>query len=108
VSRDGVSGLLDDVIGSGRFILLSRGVDPVATMSSTTQDLWRRLGGQIVVFGAETEDSEGAYERWFDSLGVDLVLVRPDFYIFAAGKVNEADAMVVELTIQLGLAVEAA
>jgi resorcinol 4-hydroxylase (NADPH) len=106
VSRGDQSGLLDDVVGPGRFSLLSRGDDPLAAMSGAARAAWEQLGGHVVRFGTDVEDTDGAFARWFDTLGVDLVLVRPDFYVFAAGKLDEVDAMMVALAQQLGLTTE--
>ena len=108
VTHNGKTGLLDDVVGSSRFTLLSRGADPLATMSEAALAVWQLLDGMVVRIGDEVSDAEGSYGRWFDALGVDLVLVRPDFYVFGAGAVDDASAIVIDLGQQLGLNAQAA
>jgi resorcinol 4-hydroxylase (NADPH) len=103
VSKDGKTALLDDLVPSGQFTLLARGGDPLPGLNEEQRALWQRLGGRVIGFGTDVEDTGGDYARWFDTLGVDLVLVRPDFYVFAAGKLDEADAMIAELARQIGL-----
>lgn len=103
VTLDGKTGLLDDILGSSRFTILSRGGDPLSTMSDDALAAWQSLGGLVVRLGDELSDTDGAYTRWFDELGADLVLVRPDFYVFGAGAMDEAGAMVSELAEQIGL-----
>jgi hypothetical protein len=49
------------------------------------------------------DDVDGDYAAWFEKLGVELVLVRPDFYVFGGGTVEDADELVHELADQLAL-----
>jgi resorcinol 4-hydroxylase (NADPH) len=34
--------------------------------------------------GADVDDLDGRYTPWFDELGADAVVVRPDFYVCAS------------------------
>lgn len=33
--------------------------------------------------GVDVVDRDGTYQRWFDALGVEHVILRPDFYVAA-------------------------
>ena len=83
VGRDGREGLFDDVVGKGWQLLLRSGEGSVA-FDDRTRAAIRQL--DIVVAdlgpGGDTIDLDGSYARWFDRLGADVVLARPDFYIF--------------------------
>jgi 3-(3-hydroxy-phenyl)propionate hydroxylase/flavoprotein hydroxylase len=48
---------------------------------------WRRVGGVSVHVGsdADYDDVDADYAAWFAELGVELVLVHPDFYVFGGG-----------------------
>jgi len=50
---------------------------------------------------ADVVDLDGRYGRWFDELGADTVIVRPDFYIYAAVDSTELSAALDELDSQL-------
>jgi 2-polyprenyl-6-methoxyphenol hydroxylase-like FAD-dependent oxidoreductase len=102
VARGARSGLLDDIVGANRFTLLSRVADPLAGLPEAAREAWRRLDGRVVVFGEDVEDIDGAYARWFEDLSADVALVRPDFYLFGAGRASEAGELVSALTAQMG------
>lgn len=99
VSRDGREGLFDDVVGKGWQLLLRGGGDALALRSST-------LKAVVADFGPEgdTIDLDGAYSEWFDRLGVEAVLVRPDLYIFGTSSVAEAHGLLssAELVLSTG------
>ena len=102
----GKQGRFDDVCGAGRFVLLARRSDPLAALSPAARACWDRLGGVAVQVGrqAPVEDLEGVYEEWFDETGSDVILVRPDFYVFGTGaSVKDADGLVLQLATRLGL-----
>lgn len=75
-------GHADDVVGTG-FVLLSRSGDPAEALSEENAALFAKLGGVTAQVAAPT-DVSGAYAAWFDRLGADTALVRPDFYLFGA------------------------
>jgi 2-polyprenyl-6-methoxyphenol hydroxylase-like FAD-dependent oxidoreductase len=87
IEHDGQTGLFDDILGYGWFIL-SRST--LGTQLAATQAVIDRLGIRSHVVGdrATTEvdviDLDGRYTAWFDELGAEAVVVRPDFYVFAA------------------------
>ena len=54
------------------------------------------LGGVTADFGpqGDTVDLDGAYAGWFDRLGVEAVLVRPDLYVFGASRAADVGPLV--------------
>lgn len=87
----GAEGLFDDVVGRG-WILLAAGGDPRAALDAETASWFAALGGIAV---GDVEDLDGTYARWFAEHGVDVVLQRPDFYLFGAG--DDAGALLRDL-----------
>jgi len=85
LQRGGCRAHIDDLIGSG-FQLISRLGDPALTLSPASMALFELLHGVSVDLGpgSAVVDVEGAYARWFEELGADTVLLRPDFYVFGA------------------------
>lgn len=104
VEKDGTTGLLDDLTGPGRFVLLGAGIDPLAALSDEARSVWRDLGGLGVTIGADGyRDVDGSYAEWFNELGATVVLVRPDYQVYgASADAGRADAMVLNLSRQLG------
>lgn len=94
VRRDGREGLFDDVAGTGWQLLL-RG-DGARAIDDTTRDATRRLGIVVADFGSagDTIDLDGSYAAWFDRIGADAVLVRPDFYVFGTSSLRDAGMLV--------------
>lgn len=85
-------GRFDDVVGRG-WRLLGWCVDPAAVLSEAQLARFALLGGRCVALTptggtGPVEDAEGFYAKWFESLGVDLILVRPDHYVAASGRAN--------------------
>ena len=106
VRRGAKEGLFDDVVGNG-FAILARNGDPAALLSRADIELWRALDGRIAVIdGAGTDridDIEGRYAALLDEHGCDVLVVRPDFYIFGgAAKVSDLPALIAELRHRLG------
>ncbi len=83
VRRNEREGLFDDVIGKGWQLLL-RGDGTPAVFDEETKATLRRFDIVVADFGPNsgTVDLDGTYASWFDRLGVDAVLIRPDFYVF--------------------------
>jgi 2-polyprenyl-6-methoxyphenol hydroxylase-like FAD-dependent oxidoreductase len=96
---------LDDIVGSPRFMLLSPYGEPSQYLGGAAAAAWDRLDGVSVHVGRSTEydDVDGDYAAWFAKLGVELVLVRPDFYVFGGGALDDADKLVRELARRLDL-----
>jgi flavoprotein hydroxylase len=83
VGRNGAAGRFDDVAGRG-FMIISRGD---VALSPADRAFWQSLGGSIVRFGAgddAIEDREGIYTRLMDEYGCDVLVKRPDYYLFGA------------------------
>jgi 2-polyprenyl-6-methoxyphenol hydroxylase-like FAD-dependent oxidoreductase len=99
VRHGGTAARLDDILGSPRFTLLSPRGDPSEHLGAEAAAAWRRLNGISVHIGPEGdyEDIDGDYAAWFAKLGVEMVLVRPDFYVFGGGALEGTDEMVLEL-----------
>jgi flavoprotein hydroxylase len=87
VARDGKTGLFDDVVGAG-WTLLSSVADPAAALDDDTAAFFKSLGGVTAHVGADApiRDVDGVYRAWFERNGIELVLQRPDFYIFATAR----------------------
>lgn len=84
--------LSDAVLGDG-FALVVHGADAAAVGS----DVWARLGARVVTVlpaGAAPRadamvDDTGSIGRWFAARELQVALVRPDRFVFAAGGVGD-------------------
>jgi len=83
----GREGLFDDVVGYGWFVLSRR---PLPPLTAEAGEVFDRLGGRALTIGSlagtavDLVDLDGRYDAWFDELQADAVVLRPDFYIYAA------------------------
>jgi len=69
-------------------------------MSPADQAFWQSLGGNIVRLGTGgevIEDREGIYTRLMDEYGCDVLVKRPDHYLFGACRMAELPAMLADL-----------
>jgi ABC-type amino acid transport substrate-binding protein len=91
----GREGLFDDVVGRGWQLLVRSQSGPVIFDENTTQAI-KAVGIVVAQFGpqGDTQDLDGIYNAWFDRLGMDAVLVRPDLYIFGSSPLAEVAALV--------------
>ena len=86
---DGREALLDEALGNGFALLVRRGL-----IDTRRPDLTRLKGLvylKIVQFADAADarcigDAQGRLRQWFDGAAVDFVLIRPDRYIFDAGR----------------------
>lgn len=111
VETHGRTELLDDIIGPGHFVLLGNGFDPIAALSPESRASWDLLDGISVGIGGSEglADVDGTYADWFKVLGVNVVLVRPDFQVYGTGKdASDTGLLVNKLADQLSLSVHAA
>ena len=92
MTRDGVTGWFDDVVGTG-FVLLT--TEPLGRiLDEGTQDLLERyrirlvrlVGADEPASGAEVADVDGVLGRALSGAGVVAALVRPDFYFFGGAR----------------------
>ncbi|MFT3819560.1 MAG: bifunctional 3-(3-hydroxy-phenyl)propionate/3-hydroxycinnamic acid hydroxylase [Rubrivivax sp.] len=105
VRLDGRQGEFDDVCGVGRFVLLGRSGDPRSALAPVAQAIWQRIGGLAFHVGtnASLVDVEGTYAQWFAQTGADVILVRPDFYVFGIGRtLDDASDLVLQLAQCMG------
>jgi 2-polyprenyl-6-methoxyphenol hydroxylase-like FAD-dependent oxidoreductase len=119
---DGVARRFDEVIGTG-FVILSP-ADLSGVLTAASRASLRRLGARVVRLvesGAAAEppghdqadqvavDVDGFYRRWLRAAGHEVIVVRPDFYIFgAAADAAQLPALLRDLFAQLGVAPELA
>jgi 2-polyprenyl-6-methoxyphenol hydroxylase-like FAD-dependent oxidoreductase len=106
VRRGAKEGLFDEVVGNG-FVILARGADPAAALSRDDAAFWSSLGGRFAVLGGAgphaIEDVEGRYAAMMDEYGCDVLLARPDFYLFGACKLLvELPSLLARLRAKLG------
>jgi 3-(3-hydroxy-phenyl)propionate hydroxylase len=108
VRRDGATGASDEILGWG-FTLMVRGADPAALLSDEQRAFLAELPANLAGFGGEPaangfEDVDGAFAAFFDELGVEAILVRPDFTIFGGVRsLDEVPALVDALRQRLHL-----
>jgi 2-polyprenyl-6-methoxyphenol hydroxylase-like FAD-dependent oxidoreductase len=105
VRHGGREGLFDDVVGKGWQLLL-RSNEKFATLDPATAEIVREMGIIVADFGpqGDTQDAEDTYSAWFDRIGADAVLVRPDYYIFGTSTLAEVGALVAAGWAMLGRA----
>lgn len=95
VEVEGHVGLFDDIIG-GVWQLIGDGTNPAAELDEADLAWFAAIGGTVTTIGGEgaVHDLDGTYGRWFDARECSVVLVRPDFYVFASGTPADAPRMV--------------
>jgi hypothetical protein len=106
VAHGGQTGLFDDVVGRG-WTLVGRSADPVAFLAPETAAFFTSVGGigAHVSPTGPVRDLDGVYGRWFEEAGVEVVLQRPDFYVFGtAARPEGATDPVEQLRTSLGAA----
>lgn len=102
--RDGIEDLGDEFLGGG-FQLWCR-KDPAKDLSDEARHILERVGCKVGVFddadsAHSFEDIDGTYLSFLDGLEADVAIVRPDFYLFGAGKAEGLSAMVADLAVRL-------
>ncbi len=111
VRRGGHEGRFDDVAGRG-FLILARGADAAAALSAEDRALWQSLGGTVLrLAGGGSEpwddttvvDLEGHYGKMLDEYGCDVIVKRPDYYMFGACRgAGDLPGLMSDLRAQLG------
>jgi 3-(3-hydroxy-phenyl)propionate hydroxylase len=72
--------VMDEIIGD-RFALISK-----STITGEAVDWFHAtLGGVSLTIGKDIKDSSGKLTQYFNDNKADVILVRPDFYIYDAG-----------------------
>lgn len=92
IIRAGKVGKADDLLGSG-WTLLYRRAGALEQLNEEQREFLDELGTRCAhVSQARLElpgaivDIDATYARWFDQMGAEAVLVRPDFYVFGVAK----------------------
>ena len=100
--RDGTrEGLFDNVVGTG-FAILARGGDPAAALGPDDLAFWTSLGGHVAPLGPGGRgDPDGTYGAFFDGLGCDALIKRPDNHLYGACRLAELPALVDEFRAAL-------
>ncbi|WP_326835127.1 bifunctional 3-(3-hydroxy-phenyl)propionate/3-hydroxycinnamic acid hydroxylase [Amycolatopsis rhabdoformis] len=99
VSKDGVKGLFDDVVGRG-FSLVTE-TDPRSVLSPAQLDFLDRLGVATAVLGTDVEDVDDTYAVFLRDNEVEAFIGRPDFHLFWAGALADLPAAVDALRTRL-------
>ena len=100
------TGRFDDVIGGGWCVLtLDQPID--GNLSDAQRAFVEHIEARLVTLsrdGSGVEDIDGAYRNYLERLGAKALIVRPDFYIFAAAQsLEEVPALLDDLREQLAL-----
>ena len=87
VEADGRTGRFDDVVGRG-WTVIGRAASAADALTERQRVLLEALEGRYVRIGtAEADgdvlDAEGTYTKWFDHIGANFAIIRPDFYVAA-------------------------
>ena len=81
-------GRFDDIAGGG-FLIVARNDNPESALSHEDLAFWTSIGGRFVRFDSRPGtggliDVEGRYTQLMDEYGCNILLKRPDYYIFGA------------------------
>ena len=106
---DGERDRLDSLIGNG-WIVLATGYDPMSDLGSESRELLQTLKARVLRVESDGSgdgvavDEQGRFLEWLAELGVDTVIVRPDFYLFGGVRGGvELDQALLQLRHQLSL-----
>jgi len=88
VRRNTEEGRFDDIAGGG-FLIVARNDHPESTLSHEDLSFWTSIGGRFVRFDSRPGtggliDVEGRYTQLMDEYGCNILVKRPDYYIFGA------------------------
>ncbi|MFC7485662.1 bifunctional 3-(3-hydroxy-phenyl)propionate/3-hydroxycinnamic acid hydroxylase [Knoellia sp. CPCC 206453] len=102
VEVGGRTSLLDDVVGAS-WQLIGLDVDPTALATAEQLAWFAELGGTVTSLrdDGQVRDVDGTYAQWFRAHGCTVVLARPDFYVYAAGRLDEVPQMLSALRATL-------
>jgi 2-polyprenyl-6-methoxyphenol hydroxylase-like FAD-dependent oxidoreductase len=101
----GSVGRFDDIVGRG-WVILSVTDGAEQMLSDQLHQFLQRIGARCIYVTSAPDsdvfDIDGSYQEYFGALGVQAVVVRPDFYIFgAATTLSELPPVVEDLMNQL-------
>jgi hypothetical protein len=98
VARDGRVGLFDDMVGPG-FAVISTVSDPADALTCEQRDFLAQLRSRVMHIApvgtpAELVDIDGNYDEYLRQRGWEVVVTRPDYYVFAGGALADLPRMV--------------
>tara|TARA_R110000868_G_scaffold17851_1_gene77925 strand:+ start:23972 stop:25510 length:1539 start_codon:yes stop_codon:yes gene_type:complete len=97
-------GKFDDVTGHG-FVIISRNGHPRDVLGDDDLAFWAELGGKIVHIGdgdGTLKDVSGYFTRLMDEISCDVIVKRPDYYMFdACGSVDGLPTLIADLRRRL-------
>jgi 2-polyprenyl-6-methoxyphenol hydroxylase-like FAD-dependent oxidoreductase len=96
VRQGSTTGLFDDVVGGG-FTVISTVDDPASYLSSTQLKFLADIDTRVVHVGSDVVDLEGKYAAYLAAHEWEVVVTRPDFYVFGGGSLDELPAIIDEL-----------
>lgn len=108
VTYRGRTGRFDDVVGAG-WQLICRKAAVEQTLSARHQDLLTTLRARVIhvsraiTTGDAAVDLDGIYASWFRELDADVIIVRPDFYVFGVASQTGVGPLLDSLAEQLHL-----
>lgn len=110
LGEEGERVLLDETLGHGFALLARRG--RLDAQRALLERLARVVDLRVVEFAEEPEgavigDATGTLERWFDESDADFVLIRPDRYVFDAGRAEQLNTVVERFSAGLALVPQA-
>ncbi|WP_153502646.1 bifunctional 3-(3-hydroxy-phenyl)propionate/3-hydroxycinnamic acid hydroxylase MhpA [Cumulibacter manganitolerans] len=99
---DGEERFQDELLGSGWSVLARNGA--LGSLSEQARAVLRALDAKTVSLdGSDAAEATlqgrlaGPFAEYFDGAGIDLLVVRPDFYVYGAVSATEADALITGL-----------
>ncbi len=103
----GREGRFDEVLGAG-FTILSRDPGADRALSADARAYWAGLGGRFVHLDARSDgagdtvaDLDGRYTKLMDEYDCDVLIKRPDYYLFGACRAADLPAAIDDLRAQL-------
>ncbi|WFU91357.1 bifunctional 3-(3-hydroxy-phenyl)propionate/3-hydroxycinnamic acid hydroxylase (plasmid) [Rhizobium sp. CC1099] len=108
VLKDGKRALFDEFFPSTRFVVISTVANPASVLSQSRIDALERIGVWFVYVGpeadADIQDIDGAYGTYFRENNIEVLIQRPDFYVFGASeKLSDLGSLADDLLDQLHL-----
>ncbi|MEK9645261.1 MAG: bifunctional 3-(3-hydroxy-phenyl)propionate/3-hydroxycinnamic acid hydroxylase [Alphaproteobacteria bacterium] len=104
VSGPDGEGRFDDIVGTG-FAIIARGEAPDSVLPEPGLAFWAKLNGKFARFGdadGALKDVSSYFSGLMDDLGCDVLVRRPDNYLFgAAEKIDDLPTLIAELERQL-------
>lgn len=108
VRKDGREALFDDLIPNHGYVVISTIDDPRKFLSADHAALLAQLGTTFAYVGpqgstSDVVDVNGSYGTYFKKHGIEVLVVRPDFYVFAGAALADLPALFDNLKAQLRL-----